>query len=436
MADLDIYGDLCADLPSSSPLASPGSVASPPPEDAPPSSRAAVQASSSSATARRVSRGSGSPAEADKAPPHVSAGGTSAKKGPQTWVAPGYEDWTSSGFVVAGGEVVGISADTEAGGDSQDFEALRQELAAAEKPRAVATTAVASSATKAAACASSSPENSIDANADTDDSDDDSGDDVQLGEVHASQTGARPLHKPPGDFGQPAQSSAQKDDASRASGASAAASGERALKPRSSSPDDEPKSPAECYVLVGGLPPTMSNTELRKLAEQFGQIKSMRVLEEPGRSMRSAGIALLEYATPDGAIKAAGVGNGLCALSAWLLMGVPSPRLVLVSQELLGMMRAGTPPWPEGGPCSDNLRYLMVRQFDMWNLSARRRPADSPPRGLRRANSSGSFDGPRQRSPGNGRGRKGEGWEDQLKALKRKVNSKLEPIEDVKRLRP
>jgi len=124
-------------------------------------------------------------------------------------------------------------------------------------------------------------------------------------------------------------------------------------------------------------------------------------------------------------------------LTAWLVMCVAPPKLVLVSRELLGMMRAGVPPWPEGGPCSDDLRAILVRQFDMWNLrgSGSRSFDCSPPRGLHRRGSNSSLGGGRSGSPEQERPRKEEGWADQLRALKRKVNSKQDLTADAKRER-
>jgi len=108
------------------------------------------------------------------------------------------------------------------------------------------------------------------------------------------------------------------------------------------------------------------------------------------------------------------------------------PRVVLVSQELFGRLRSGTLPWPDGGPCAEDLRAILLRQFDMSHNSAmiRRNSRDaggSPLRGLQRRNSnaSGGFSPDAERPR-----REQEGWAEKLKKLQTNVNRRqMEPVE-------
>merc|ERR1711971_1133392 len=118
---------------------------------------------------------------------------------------------------------------------------------------------------------------------------------------------------------------------------------------------------ADCLILVGGLPWWLSDVDLRGRAERYGSIRSVRILEHR-RSGKSAGIALVEYAGPDGP-KAAMGKDGLCAKSGWQSVGAAPPRIVLVSGELFRLLRSGLVSWPGGGPCSNDLQSAMSRQF-------------------------------------------------------------------------
>mmetsp|Transcript_117045 Transcript_117045/g.303514 ORF Transcript_117045/g.303514 Transcript_117045/m.303514 type:complete len:455 (-) Transcript_117045:38-1402(-) len=453
MADIDIYGDLCADLPSASPV--PASSPAPPADEGalqpvqagvalrsqasavsppimvPPSSPPPPQGADSP---KRLGLGAGSTAST------FDSGVVTSLDGAQTWVAPG---WAREGFVVEGGEVLTSSTSGgHSGGTAlapgerpHDFEALRQELVAQEERRHVAR----GSPVSDGPIIEDASDDDTDASGDEGD-----GGAIQLGEVRASQVGARPVRRYPDQTGDAVIVAATPGGAS-CSGAGPATSAvalvsapvpanqhNGAIVPLAPDPASQVGS-SECFILLGGLPPALANTELRKMAEHFAPVRAMRVLEEAGRAGRSAGIALIEYQSQEGARKAAAAGDGFCSLSAWLIMCVPPPRLVLVGRELLGMMRCGIPPWPDGGPCSEDLRCVLNRQFDMW-----RRREDSPPRSLQRRGSSGSLAGS---VGGGGRGgspepvRREEGWADKLRALKRKVNSKQDLTADVKRER-
>jgi len=326
-----------------------------------------------------------------------------------------------------------VGSPESAAADGADM--LRRELAEEERPNPR------SSPAARAPPAASSPES------DSSDDEDEGGGaeaEISLGEVRASEVGVRA--RPPrlerlrwNEEQRAAEMAAQAFAQERGGSAALALSvSEASRAPPPPLPDGQ-VSPADCYILVGGVPATMPNPELRGLAEKFGPIRSMRVLEEPGRSQRSAGIALFEYASPEGVRRAAAPGAGLATLSAFLVVGA-LPRVVLVGRELLNMMRAGDPPWPEGGPASDDLRCVLNRQFEMWNLTLResrgRSFDDSSPLrgssngGSLRRRGSGPSDDPEPRAAG-------EGWEGKLKALRKRVNSKtdLGADEKVQRIR-
>jgi len=185
---------------------------------------------------------------------------------------------------------------------------------------------------------------------------------------------------------------------------------------------------AQCLVLVGGLPWWLTDANLRRYTEQFGQLRCIRILDFE-RSGKSAGIALLEYARPEGARNAADPKEGLCQLAVWESLGVPAPQLVLVSSELFSKLRSGVLPWPDGGPCSDELRAIMMRQFDQ-SHNKQRQSGDSPARARRRtlttAGSNTSLGSGRTGSPESDRPGREEAWADKLRALKGNVNNRQE----------
>lgn len=381
MVDIDIYGDLCADLPAPSPatLTSPAPLQSPAPsiqEEALPFTEAAPH----SRAPPRFSPPPGPPPglpvfspAPDRSPdsPLIQEVDSS---GPQTWVAPGYEHLAPSAgrvtsFIIEGGEIVAGSAAAAAGlagaAEVEEEETLESELLA------VAST--------------------------------------------ADRSNVRPRRKNASDASAPE-----------------AAPGRGPLQPLLGA---DSASVCSQFLLVGGLPLTLLEAELRRLAQQFGQLNAVRGLDD-AVSGKSAGIALLEYKTAESASRAAGAGDGICASTAWPIMTAAPPKLVLVGRELLNILRAASPPWTEGGPCSDDLRCVLLRQFEQWGLY--RRSGDiSPPRQLARQGS-GSLQlarsGRRGDSPEAQAPRREEGWANKLQALKRKVNSKQD-LGDAKRER-
>jgi len=187
--------------------------------------------------------------------------------------------------------------------------------------------------------------------------------------------------------------------------------------------------PAERLVLVGGVPWWFSDAEVRRQAEQFGQLRSIRILESE-RSGKSVGIALLEYITVEAAQRAANPAEGFCTLSIWATLVEAKPRVVLVSQELFGRLRSGTLPWPDGGSCGEDLRAILMRQFDMSHSSAlvrsNSRPVGgSPVHALQRRNSNVGGASPDVERP-----RREEGWAEKLKKLQTNVNRRqMEPVD-------
>lgn len=366
--DIDIYDDLYLLSPSPAALASPAAQPSP----------VASQEQQPRAQALPQGLPPGPPTRSSWSPQRSGLGRSNsdvsetAAKGPQTWVAPGYEH-----LAPRSGSVTSVLHDGRGAADesSRDAPVLEDTGRAAEGDRS-----------------------------NTDESSDEADGVFSLGEIRASEVTSAPTRKR-----LPAQPEAPL-----------------AQLPL---PGASPASTCDQFVLLGGLPPTLPEAELRRLAEKFGQLNAVVVLEDAACKGKSAGIALLEYSSTEGASRAAGIGDGLCASSAWPILAVSPPRLVLVGQELLGMMRAGSPPWPEGGGCSDDLRCVLLRQFEQWTL-ARRSSDTSPPRALSRQGS-----GPLALTRSSSRGspepqRREEGWAAKLRALKRKVNSKQDLMEE------
>lgn len=176
---------------------------------------------------------------------------------------------------------------------------------------------------------------------------------------------------------------------------------------------------AERLLLVGGLPWWLSDTELRRFAEQFGAIRAIRILERSS-SGKSLGVALLEYYSAEAVQKAAHPSQGLCSLSSWASMAEARPKNVLVSPELLSRLRAGELSWSEGGACSEDLRTILLRQFDTSHIAGGR-PAGRPSGSPRQAGSRALALLP-DASPEANRGGKEEGWADKLKRLQANVN--------------
>lgn len=313
MDDFDIYGDLTSDLPGAAPGASPAP--SPPPVMSPPP---------------------GSP------PPVMSPPtGGPPPGGPQSGYAPAPSDeWDfSQGIAVDGGVVQAPIFDSRS--RPKDVEALNQELR--EEERALGPR----------------PGKAPGVDVEEIPSGDEGGDIIELDTVRASDvSGAQPRSRaaPPRPVG--VAGGTKRKEVSLFIGQPPP------VAPSSGTP--------QCLVLVGGLPWWISDSELRKQAEQFGQVRAIRILDF-ARSGKSAGIALVEYASPDGVTRATDVNEGLRSLPAWEAMAVKCPRLVLVSPELFEKVRSGPLPWPEGGPCSDHLRDILARQFDVSHIPSRGR---------------------------------------------------------------
>jgi len=185
-------------------------------------------------------------------------------------------------------------------------------------------------------------------------------------------------------------------------------------------------SAANCLILLGSLPWWLPDTDLRRLAEQFGQVRSLRVLDHLG-SGKSAGIALVEYLQTEAVQRASSAAEGICKLGAW--KGLAAPRLVPVGAELLGKLRSGVLPWPDGGPCSAELRSILLRQFDMSHLETSKggRRQSSPPR------TRGGLGRPQGQTESKNRVTEDSmSWADKLKKLKGSVNSRedLGPVSE------
>ncbi|CAE8591796.1 unnamed protein product, partial [Polarella glacialis] len=291
----------------------------------------------------------------------------------------------------------------------RDFEALQQELLADER------------AAPASPVSQGEGELAEDGGVisdGTEGSDDDDAEDIQLGEVRASETGTAVQFTSPRRFQQ--RQRPEVDVAPSLEGNSAGSrTRRREVLLFIGPPPPQPASTgaAGCFVLVGGLPWWLTDVELRRHGEQFGGIRSIRVLDHPG-SGKSAGIALLEYALVEA--------------------GLARPRLVLVSNELFAKLRSGMLPWPDGGPCDEELRAILLRQFDASSNSQRSPAYDSPPRGKGRKGEGRRGDGGKGRGPQDftmpgppsgpppsaNRQEDTGNWADKLKKLKLNVNSR------------
>ncbi|CAE7719157.1 rnp24 [Symbiodinium sp. CCMP2592] len=106
-------------------------------------------------------------------------------------------------------------------------------------------------------------------------------------------------------------------------------------------------------LLIGGLPWWLTDTELRRYGEQYGQVRRLRILDFAG-SGKSAGVALLEFAQVDAARQALHP-DGLCRPQLWRTLGA-APRAAAVGGELRGRLREG-----QGGHCAVAGRRPMQR---------------------------------------------------------------------------
>eukprot|EP00931_Biecheleriopsis_adriatica_P034391 TRINITY_DN19869_c0_g1_i1.p1 TRINITY_DN19869_c0_g1~~TRINITY_DN19869_c0_g1_i1.p1 ORF type:complete len:471 (-),score=97.80 TRINITY_DN19869_c0_g1_i1:51-1430(-) len=438
--DLDIYGDLYGDLPAKKPRPPPPAPTRQPPAEA--SSQASSLPSpvaGITAAAPDMSASPRPPSWRPRArnivwrPPD--ADGTPEPTKPVSKVPPApdvvevLDDCTVGLGYVPSSEAAAEATMTPE--KPRDFDTLQKELLAEEAGTAPPPGSPLSEAGAA---------NAEDGGVISDGSDDteDSGDNIQLGEVRASETGSAPQFTSPR---RPPRDTVAAADAGRSTGMKTRRRevllfmGPPPPLPASSS------SSSSCMALLGGLPWWLPDTELRKNAEQFGPIRSIRVLDHPG-SGKSTGVALLEYLQPEAVKKAASQTEGICKLAVWQSLAV-RPRLVLISGELHGKLRSGVLPWPDGGPCSEDLRSILLRQFDLSHLEASNARGSRPERKgappPRRQGSQGALVPGRQDRSAEGSARRPRGspdatrdqkedesggWADKLKRLKASVNSR------------
>lgn len=186
-------------------------------------------------------------------------------------------------------------------------------------------------------------------------------------------------------------------------------------------------------LLVGGLPWWFNDVELRRACEQYGQVRSVRILDHPSNG-RSVGIALVDFVVGEGPKRAAAPAEGLRSLGLWRSMGVAAPQATPVSTELFPRLRAGVLPWPDGGPCAEELRAVLMRQFGLTYAGSKKEdrpppPAREPPPGRRRGPDRADSDlaprGGRSSPPAAAKG-DNSNWAAKLKALKGGVNNRQE----------
>eukprot|EP00928_Gymnodinium_smaydae_P012048 TRINITY_DN14394_c0_g5_i1.p1 TRINITY_DN14394_c0_g5~~TRINITY_DN14394_c0_g5_i1.p1 ORF type:complete len:369 (-),score=67.62 TRINITY_DN14394_c0_g5_i1:185-1291(-) len=358
-ADVDIYGDLF-DEPAFSPAPATSPLALPPPSPA-----------NAGATASGGGSGGSMP------PPSPSGAATSSgapAAAEEAWRGGDpYSEWSfSETLVVDGGQVISGKIPNRWPSDPAhdpalddrpaDFEALSKELLEDERLPAP----LPSPSPSARSAAEEGGEQVIGRNEAKAAADDDTDDEVavELGEVRALHVGAAPARPPP------RRAQANNNSAAQAASDTGIVTTKRRRREVSLFVGPPPPSTstagvAECYLLVGGLPWWLSDADLRRYAETFGRLRCLRVLDYT-RSGKSTGIALLEYLMPDSAKQAARPSEGLAALSVWATLspGAAAIRVKTVSRELYEKLRFGTLPWSEGGPCSDDLRAILMRQFD------------------------------------------------------------------------
>jgi len=226
----------------------------------------------------------------------------SRKKDVQEWSAPGWETWNfNDGFAVEAGEVVKPKSPPPE--KPLDFEGLQKELLADEQS-AVSCRVDAKATEVANEDLASGSDTEAESEAAGVTNEDAGGPLIQLDEIRASER--QPLIVEA--WGRGPRSRAASTVASGTE--SVNRGGSRRLRRKEVSlfmgpPPPLPQTlsggnPAERLVLVGGIPWWFSDAELRRQAEQFGQLRCMRILESE-RSGKSVGIALLEYTTMEAA---------------------------------------------------------------------------------------------------------------------------------------
>lgn len=221
---------------------------------------------------------------------------------------------------------------------------------------------------------------------------------IELGEVKASETGTKVREHRPRPHWQPPGQGAPAPQAAPAPKPGTVGAAKRGVKRKEITvfigappPLPQGQGTADCFILIGGLPWWLSDADLRGQAEHYGQVRTIRILDFE-RSGKSAGIAAVEYTQPEFATRAADSVDGMRSRPVWKqITGKKAPKLVLVSNELLKRFKAGVLPWSEGGPCSEELRSILMRQFDM-SYVPQRRPGPDNTRGVTRQNSNTAAD--------------------------------------------
>mmetsp|Transcript_72627 Transcript_72627/g.135676 ORF Transcript_72627/g.135676 Transcript_72627/m.135676 type:complete len:463 (-) Transcript_72627:87-1475(-) len=267
---------------------------------------------------------------------------------------------------------------------------------------------------------------------------------VELGEVHASSTGVASYFAPRVQKPRPGQSANTGADLTHQRQPDNAATGTRPGKKRRETPlflgppppmTAQRRTTPDSTILVGMLPWWLSDSELRKHAEHFGPVRIIRMLENV-RSGKSAGVALIEYLQVDAAKAAASPSKGLSTLAVWQTLDTRPPSLVLLSSELFNKVHAGTLSWADGGACSDSLRTILMRQFDLSHQpgGSGHQQAHKASRNLNRSWTEESAGLQRKRSSSTGPIGRGNvtaslerqdtdgSWQNALRALKGKVN--------------
>lgn len=303
----------------------------------------------------------------------------------------GTEDFDfNEGLVVDAGEVLGKS--NKPAPKPRSFDALRDELLRDEECTAVANFA-ANATTEVIAL-------------DDTDEEDDVAVDLGFDEVKASETGVKPREA------RPATKAWQHDDEESKKGMR-----RKEVSLFIGAPPVLPagRGSSDCLVLLGGLPWWYSDADVRSQAENFGQVRCIRILACE-KSGKSCGIALIEYLVPESAKKAADSNEGLRNRGLPRENPDKPARLVLVSLELFRKMRGGALPWLDGGSCSEELRAILMRQFDMSYMPAARRKHSRSPRRKGRGKTDSFRDSPEPQNRGGG------DWADKLKDLKQKVH--------------
>jgi len=396
--DVDIYGDLCADLPNNLEAAAPAAPAAKSPFD--------IGASESSKPAESKPAQSKGPILEYSSKPAQSKGPILEYSSAPAHYGEWEGDW-EGGLVVDNGQVV-TGADEE---DPyahrykerpRDFEALQKELEADERPMVFEAEKIRG--------IGSPPRDASPliqrVGSDTEPEDSDDGDNlITCGEVRASSKPGRPQAFTPKRRVSNQVSETQCYDIVEAA--------PKGTKRRETpvffgAPPPVPSGGGtrKHMLLAGGFSWWTTDTELRRHCEHFGTVRRMRLLDCPATG-KSLGIALVEFTTAEGVTKAASPQEGLMSLAAWSSPGFKGSRLCLVSDELFPRICAGQLPWLDGGTCSQDLRAILERQFDVVPTAPELARQNSRNRGREDPRLDGS----------------GDAWRNKLRSLGAHINS-------------